>query len=283
MIGTPPRSKRQQPPTAIPMPAWTTDKSAQVPSVFQGSFFSNDSSDNLDPVSPGYNPRGAMGFPGDGEDRRPSIASATTVSSTGSKSSVGGRVHKKLQGFFGDDVVLPGVINDTSRQNSEASSVQNGVPSALTPLGHMKNRNNSLTEAMMRSGPPSPSISRPRSPNPQPASEVTPWVFQDPDVCDKFANLKALRVSMFWQWPLTDLPRRTRRLSPSFRLTPATANPLNPQLHPDSTCQDTDTTEVTMKGNQSVPAFHCDPRQAESNRLAACDERPGLIGIQRSI
>ncbi|SMR56502.1 unnamed protein product [Zymoseptoria tritici ST99CH_3D1] len=185
-MSTPPakdRNRRHQPPAMLPMPAWATDKTAQVPSVFQGSFFSNDSNDNIGQISPGYNPPGgAMGFPGDGEDRRPSIASLTTVSSAGSKSSAGGgRVHKKLQGFFGDDVTLPGVINDASRQNSEASSIRNGASSALASGGQPGIRNNSFNDAMMRSGPPSPSLSRPRTPNPQPVSEVTPWVVQDPE------------------------------------------------------------------------------------------------------
>src|SRR5690242_8371368 len=40
----------------------------------------------------------------EGDARRPSIASATTVSSTGSRSSAAnGRFHKSLKGFFGED------------------------------------------------------------------------------------------------------------------------------------------------------------------------------------
>jgi adenylate cyclase len=192
-LSTPPPKARHPAPV---MPAWATDKSAQVPSVFQGGFFSNDSSDNLGQVSPGYNPAGAMGFPGDGEDRRPSIAaSARTVSSTGSKGSLGGRVHKKLQGFFGEDVVLPGVINDASRQNSEASSVLAGPAQSVLPsTSHMRNRENSVTDAMEQSGPPSPPYSRPRTPVPQLASEVTPWVLQDPDVrCNCMFDLRCSR------------------------------------------------------------------------------------------
>ncbi|KAF2772582.1 adenylate cyclase protein [Teratosphaeria nubilosa] len=124
-----------------------------------------------------------MGFPGDPDDRRPSIASATTVSSTGSKSSIGGRTRKKLQGFFGEDVYSHAAQDaGGSRQNSEASSMQGGVVPAFAPGGGSRLRNNSMNDNMLRSGPPSPSgASRPRTPVPalQPSSEVTPWVFQD--------------------------------------------------------------------------------------------------------
>jgi len=154
------------------------DRNAQMPtSVFGGSFY-NDSNENLPQMSPGCAPPGGMIFPDNGEDRRPSIASATTVSSSGSKSSIGGRFHKKLQGFFGDE--YQGSPNDGSRQNSETSSMQGGMLAALAPGAVARNRNNSMSDAVLRnSGPPSPSSSRPRTPGPAPSSEVTPWVFQD--------------------------------------------------------------------------------------------------------
>ena len=178
----------REPPTARPSMSSYFNNDArptQMPqSIFGGSYFNNDSNDNLGQVSPGYAPAGGMGFPGDGEDRRPSIASATTVSSTGSKNSIGGRVHKKLQGFFGEDV--SGVVSSSegrssSRQNSETSSMQNGQLPPFAPGGaSVRNRNNSMNDQILRSGPPSPSNSRPRTP--QPSHEVTPWVFQDPEV-----------------------------------------------------------------------------------------------------
>lgn len=151
-------------------------------SVFGGSFYINDSNDNLGQISPGYAPGQGMSFSNDGDDRRPSIASATTVSSTGSKASVRDRMQKKLQGFFGEsDVPLDNT--SSSRQNSETSSMQNGPLPPFAPGGGTgRNRNNSMNDALMRSGPPSPSSSRPRTPAPQPSSEVTPWVFQDTEV-----------------------------------------------------------------------------------------------------
>lgn len=176
---------------------WNSDdRPAQMPqSVFGGSFY-NDSNENLGQISPGFAPGSGMGFPGDGEDRRPSIASATTVSSTGSKQSIGGRVHKKLHGFFGEDVTT--VLNDgrgSSRQNSETSSLHNGQLPLFAP-GAARIRNNSMNDGMLRgSDPPSPSNSRPRTPQPQPSHEVTPWVFQDADVCGQFSYWVAVAVT----------------------------------------------------------------------------------------
>ncbi|EMC95818.1 hypothetical protein BAUCODRAFT_71294 [Baudoinia panamericana UAMH 10762] len=121
-----------------------------------------------------------MGFPYDGEDRRPSIASATTVSSSGSKSSLGGRYKKKLQGFFGEEYPTPGG-RELSRHNSETSSLQGGALPSFAPGAGPRNRNNSVNDGSLRSGPPSPTSSRPRTPapGPGPSSEVTPWIYQD--------------------------------------------------------------------------------------------------------
>lgn len=172
-------SIRQQPPTAHPMAWGSNENQGPMPqSIFSGSFY-NDSNENLSQISPGFAPGNGMCFPTDGEDRRPSIASATTVSSTGSKASVQDRVQKKLRGFFGENDVP---VGNESRQNSEASSMQNGSLPPFAPGGAAaRGRNNSMNDAMLRSGPPSPG-SRPRTPAPQPSSEVTPWVFQDPEV-----------------------------------------------------------------------------------------------------
>jgi adenylate cyclase len=120
-----------------------------------------------------------MNFPTDGDDRRPSIASNTTVSSTGSKSSTGRGFHKKLQGFFGEEYVG---LQEASRQNSETSSMQGQLPAFAPGAGAARNRNNSVNDSSLRSGPPSPSSSRPRTPAQGPSNEVTPWEFQDTQV-----------------------------------------------------------------------------------------------------
>jgi adenylate cyclase len=150
-----------------------------MPSSVFGTFY-NDSSDNLGQISPGFSPQNGMGFPGDGDDRRPSIASATTVSSSGSKSSVSGRVHKKLQGFFGEEYKG---LEETSRQNSESSSMQGARPGLTPTSSAQRDRNNSVDDGVKESSPPSPSSSRPRTPAQQgPSYDVTPWAFQDSQV-----------------------------------------------------------------------------------------------------
>lgn len=111
----------------------------------------------------------AMGFPLR-DDRRPSVQSQNTVSSTGSKSSIGRGFHKRLQNVFGEDFPADG------RQHSDTSL--NTAAAAATASRH---RGNSLNHSSSNhSRPASPTSSRPRTP--QPSSEVTPWEFQEPRV-----------------------------------------------------------------------------------------------------
>jgi adenylate cyclase len=150
-----------------------------MPTSVFGNTFYNDSTDNFGQVSPGFSPQNGMGFPNDSDDRRPSIASATTVSSSGSKSSAG-KFHKKLQGFFGEDYKG---LEEPSRQTSESSSMQ-GTHPGLTPASSgQRGRNSSANDGAKGSSPPSPSSSRPRTPAQQgPTYDVTPWAFQDSQV-----------------------------------------------------------------------------------------------------
>lgn len=144
------------------------------------SSFFNDSNDDVSQLSPGFTRPGtggredSMGFPLK-DDRRPSVASATTVSSTGSKSSVNrGGFHKRLQNVFGEDFPADG------RQNSE-TSLNNPYVTDSQSTRTQRNRGNSLNNTIgssHHSRPASPTSSRPRTP--QPSSEVTPWDFQEP-------------------------------------------------------------------------------------------------------
>jgi len=164
----------RQPPTAISTsPPWDVNNGSypMTSSVFSNSFY-NDSSDDLPQISPGFPGfrtgsayHDEIGFRED--DRRPSIASATTVSSQGSKSSVGRGFHKKLQNIFGEE------YQESSRQNSDSSL----PPGIERPPSRLRARNNSVTDGTRRdSRPTSPSSFRPKSP--MPSSEVTPWEFQ---------------------------------------------------------------------------------------------------------
>ena len=158
-------------------------------SIFGGTFgtFYDDSSDNLGQISPGFAPSGGIGFADGGEDRRPSVASGTTISSTGSKSSMSGKYRKRLQGFFGDE--YKGFQNENpSRQNSETSSVQ-GSFANLAPGPNSRNRNNSINDGVL---PPSPASSRPRTPGQAATAEVAPWAFPDGQVCVQSSSLSSL-------------------------------------------------------------------------------------------
>jgi hypothetical protein len=181
--GRVPAINRQPPSALTPNPLPWGNGNIQMPSSVFGSFY-DDSSEEIGGLSPGFRPGSSqedMGFPG--EDRRPSIASATTVSSIGSKSSAsrGLRNHRKLHGFFGEE--FPG-LDEASRQNSESSLPPSAMyapkgPSDQSAAQRARNRNNSLNTAnnIGISRPESPaSFSRPRTPR---SSEVTPWEFQD--------------------------------------------------------------------------------------------------------
>ncbi len=102
-------------------------------------------------------------------DRRPSVASAETVSSTGSGRSTSRAIHKKLHDFFQGDVSS---VPD-SRQSSQTS----------LPTKEQHSRNSAVRNPVnggLGSRSISPGVSRPRTPHP--SSEVTPWLFQDEKV-----------------------------------------------------------------------------------------------------
>lgn len=154
-----------------------------------GSFFNDSDNDDIAQLSHGFSATAgiaredAMGFPAR-DDRRPSVASAMTVSSTGSRSSFSRGFHKKLQNVFGED--FPG----DGRQNSDSSLNGRSQVTETQSLHAPRNRGNSLSNTFNSSGfhsrPTSPTSSRPRTP--QPSSEVTPWEFQGPQVSAAFAS-----------------------------------------------------------------------------------------------
>ncbi|KAL8809679.1 MAG: hypothetical protein Q9223_002968 [Gallowayella weberi] len=109
------------------------------------------------------------------DDRRPSMASATTVSSQNSASvsrtsTSRGTQHRRLGAFIGDDGQDSGRSSDTSILPAQ----RDHSPSSQT----RKARHNSVQTNNTDGGrPSSPSSLRPRSP--LPSSDVTPWAFQD--------------------------------------------------------------------------------------------------------
>jgi adenylate cyclase len=186
-------SIQHNPPTALQgtpnqiAPWMSSNGSTALPSPGFGTSFYNDSSeDNMSQgsaLSPAFQRPGTAvtgntntsDSPADpyfGDERRPSVASVTTASSTGSKSSNRGGIHKKLQTFFGED--FPGKNgSDTSlpAQNREYRS------HSFTK-GHRERNASSVTEHTPRDS--SPAGSRPRTP--VPSSDVVPFLYQDSQV-----------------------------------------------------------------------------------------------------
>ncbi len=112
-----------------------------------------------------------------GDERRPSIASATTISSQNSNSNSRASVSRgtrrsKIAGFFGDDA-----NGRESSRSSDTSILPGGQREHSTSSASQRDRNNSINAFNHDGRPLSPGNSRPRTP--LPSSDVTPWLFQD--------------------------------------------------------------------------------------------------------
>lgn len=187
---------QHNPPTALASPIhqtqvapWMSTNGSSVGSPTAFTSFYNDSSDNLSQssqLSPGIRPSTAVtgntnnsDSPADayfGDERRPSVASVTTASSTGSKSSISrGGIHKKLQTFFGED--FPGKEN-----GSDTSLPSHGreARSHSFARSHRERNHSSATEQGRRDASPAGAGSRPRTP--VPSSDVVPFLYQDSQV-----------------------------------------------------------------------------------------------------
>lgn len=184
------------PPTAASpnqiAPWMSTNGTVASPSSTFGTSFYNDSSDNLSQgsqLSPGFRPgtgvtgnTNASDSPADpyfGDERRPSVASVTTASSQGSKSSVSRTgIHKKLHTFFGED--FPG------KDGSDTSLPSHGKEgrSHSFARSHRERQLSNATETTQRDTSPAPS--RPRTP--VPSSDVVPFLYQDSTDIPKYGE-----------------------------------------------------------------------------------------------
>ncbi|KAL8771908.1 MAG: hypothetical protein Q9209_002846 [Squamulea sp. 1 TL-2023] len=109
------------------------------------------------------------------DDRRPSMASATTVSSQNSApisrtNTNLGMQHRRLGAFFGDD-------GHDSPRSSDTSLLTTGRDHSTSSQSRKARHNSVQTNNTDGGRTGSPSSSRPRSP--LPSSDVTPWLFQD--------------------------------------------------------------------------------------------------------
>ena len=109
------------------------------------------------------------------DDRRPSVASIATASSTGSKTSMSRGGLRKLQGFFGEE--FPGREgSDTSLPASVAGKDQHSRSYSNGRPSHRDRKASNATSAD-QTRDASPESSRPRTPVPAP--EVVPFLYQD--------------------------------------------------------------------------------------------------------
>lgn len=159
----------------------------------------NDSTDNLSlgsQLSPGFRSGGhgrSVQTPNSnndspdiayfGDERRPSLASVTTASSQGSRSSTNRGGLRKLQGFFGEE--FPG-------RDGAIDTPTHGHQGQLPPVPgkehrshsysnhHRPHRERNFSNATDHGRESSPSGSRPRTP--LPSSDVVPFLYQEVDV-----------------------------------------------------------------------------------------------------
>jgi adenylate cyclase len=161
-------------------PWMSSNGSPTVAASTFGTSFYNDSSDALSQasqLSPAFRPGTGQTIDSPeagyfGDDRRPSVASVTTASSQGSKSSAARQTYKKLQGFFGED--YPGKDEDPANHAKETRTNS-------FSLRHRDRKHSTATEI----GAPrdsSPDPSRPRTP--VPSSDVVPFLYQDSQVSE---------------------------------------------------------------------------------------------------
>ena len=187
--GSIPSISREPPSAPLAQIAPWASESSLMPSTAMlppaRSFF-DDGDDDL--PSPSFRPDTARTDTSDsmdtlwhGDERRPSVASASTMGSQDSSTRASGgkaSYQKKLAGFFGEDI-----NGRTSQQGSDTS-----IPASIHST---KKRNNSFrTNNNERVRVASPASSRPLTP--LPSSEIVPWMFQDPKV-SWFVRVPVLR------------------------------------------------------------------------------------------
>ena len=180
VLGTDDIAPHQVPGSNRPLPRNASQperlSSRPHPSDDPGTFFHDYSEHEASPASPSFHPgteHPIINEPPDEDDdidRRPSIASATTISSQDSISSTSGRFRKRLQGILGDEYV---------GQDSNT-----GVPLHAAPLrpgepSKSRDRASSVGSPDISDRPSEKQSSHPsRAQTPLPSSDITPWLYQ---------------------------------------------------------------------------------------------------------
>ncbi|KAL3478122.1 hypothetical protein BJX99DRAFT_225062 [Aspergillus californicus] len=158
------------------------------PSDTHGTFLHDYSEHEASPATATFRPGTGRTFasePPDFEyhrdDRRPSVASATTVSSQGSKSSAG-LFRKKLQGFFGDEYA------GTSDSKHDHENYQNAGhrPSSIDQFKARERADSDASRHNSEASQDETQQARPRTP--VPSSEITPWLYQSVNDIPQFGE-----------------------------------------------------------------------------------------------
>ena len=155
------------------------------PTDGSGTFYNDYSEHESSPVSSTFRPSTGRTYASEPfeldnakDRRRPSAASAT--SSQGSKSS-GSKFRKKLQGFFGDEFLG----SSDQKPDSDHGSIYS-KNSRLGPLDQAKARERANSDGSRNFAERSdmPSSQHPSRPlTPMASSEITPWDYQNLNVC----------------------------------------------------------------------------------------------------
>ena len=167
-----------------------------APNDSPGTFYHDYSEQEASPASATFRPGTGRTYTSEPleldynvDDRRPSVASATTVSSQGSKSSTSARFRKRLQGFFGDEYTGPG----DHEGNSQKPAAR---PVRMAQHGSRERANSDGTRNVPgRSHDQSFSQEERGSDHAIPSREITPWLYQ------------SINVSLL-PYPRCQLPRR---------------------------------------------------------------------------
>ncbi|KAJ5773372.1 Ras-association [Penicillium paradoxum] len=161
---------------------WSTAPSSGQPDT-SGTFYHEFSEHEASPASATFRPTTGRTFASEpaefeyhGEHRRPSAASATTVSSQGSRSSISQKLRKKhLKGLLGDDYHSPGELQTDDDGSQNPPSRRGG------PVDQLKARERANSDGSRNTPEGSNSSQRShrqRSNNPLPSSDITPWDYQ---------------------------------------------------------------------------------------------------------
>ncbi|THC90855.1 hypothetical protein EYZ11_009686 [Aspergillus tanneri] len=154
-----------------------------APTDSPGTFLHDYSEQEASPASATFRPGTGRTYASEpleleytGDDRRrPSVASATTVSSQGSKSSTGARFRKRLQGFFGDE------YTGDPRQDSDSNSQKPAAKPVRVTQTRARERANSDGARNLSDRPNAETFSQDelRSESQFRSSEITPWEYQN--------------------------------------------------------------------------------------------------------